>query len=238
MKLNEIIYNNIGQYFTIKYANLADTENIIGSLPDGFKVGLDYQKDNTIILLYDDEEEEYIIGYLELKHIDLDSYKVLDARITRNYQGQELGYKLYKYIIQELNFTLISDVMQSQGAIKLWAKLWKTSGIHVYGMREYYSTQKHLGKKTKFFEVEPNDFNELEGKYDVYSRQFMDETDYRLEANFISYSEMIKNMINNKEITKKEGNKLIQKYKNNMEIQNNEKYDTAWNTYLVASNEK
>jgi hypothetical protein len=47
--------------------------------------------------------------------------------------GQGLGLAVYIILIRELNFILISDSSQSKGGQQIWSRLFKTSGITVYG---------------------------------------------------------------------------------------------------------
>ncbi len=234
MKLNEIVSAKLDRYYEMdNYSDLNNPDYIVGALHNGLSIGIFSQSDKTIILLYDIDDKN-IIGHLDLRpegSKGSDSYKILSTGIANDYQGQELGYQLYIFVIKELNFNLISDGLQSQGAIKLWTKLWKTSGIHVYGMRELNSGD------TEYFEVTPNDFNELEGKYDIYPTRPNENKPYLDEKDFLMYIKMIQNMITNNEITKKEGKELIKKYSTELHQQTDEYYLNSWYTYLVATKE-
>ena len=55
------------------------------------------------------------------------------SAVRKSAQGSGIGYKVYQILIREVGITLVSDKLQSQGARMLWAKLFRTSGITVYG---------------------------------------------------------------------------------------------------------
>ena len=55
------------------------------------------------------------------------------SAVRKTAQGSGIGYKVYQILIREAGITLMSDKSQSQGARMLWAKLFRTPGITVYG---------------------------------------------------------------------------------------------------------
>jgi GNAT superfamily N-acetyltransferase len=59
---------------------------------------------------------------------------VIDAMyVLPQYVGQGLGYALYKKLILQDGYTLMTSSTQSEGALRLWQRLAKTPGIFVYG---------------------------------------------------------------------------------------------------------
>ena len=61
-----------------------------------------------------------------------DGWHVDMATVDRKYQGSGLGFKLYKFLLRNMeDFKLMAGRSQSAGATKLWNKLAKTHDIRI-----------------------------------------------------------------------------------------------------------
>jgi hypothetical protein len=76
-------------------------------------------------------------------------YSVEYAAISPKYQGQNIGYELYRGLIVLVGLPFITTGSQSKGARKLWLKLAQDPQIKAYG----FSTDK-VGEK--IFDLQPN----------------------------------------------------------------------------------
>ncbi len=244
MKINEIqrfdtIKDNIPSF------NWADTENLVqsrayekikhvGNLDNGMKIMLrsSDRHGKTIYLLNNESPIERIgVFSLALHH---HGYSI-GSTIATNYQGQNLGYQVYKFLIKNLGYTLVSGETQSFGSSYVWTKLWETPGIFVYGAIE------NPEGPNEYFEVEPDEINPrlLSGKHDVYNdynypESFSNQT---AKLNLFKYRDLINDMIAKKEIKPKDGDKLMKKYKKNYENELNAFINSGEYTHLIAVKE-
>jgi len=112
-----------------------------------------------------DRETDRVAIYLLLHKFGNFAYSVGEIKARKTYQGRGLGIKLYRFLIKQLDITLISGKSQSLGGARLWSELYKTPGITVYGFNPSAKD-----KKDRFFHVEPDEIGNIEslaGK-DVY----------------------------------------------------------------------
>ncbi len=181
---------------------------------------------NADIIIYL-ENQNNPVGKFVLNKVK-EGYQTHYSLILPEYQGQNLGYEVYKFFIQKLGLMLISGNEQSLGAQKLWTKLWHTPGIFVCGL---YVPMK---KKREYFQVEPNDFGELEGKYDIYNiahhMGYFDDLQM--------YKRLLDKQIDKKEITSEERREKIKQYRAELKRKDND-YDDRMisDIYLIASSE-
>ena len=94
---------------------------------------LKYANGETIITAWD---KDLIVLELSLEPIvcfKIRAYSVEYANVHIDYQGKGLGLALYKALLNNLDFTLVSIDSHSVGARKLWVKLNQDQNINVYG---------------------------------------------------------------------------------------------------------
>jgi hypothetical protein len=60
-------------------------------------------------------------------------WEVNIASVRSTQAGKGYGFAIYKILIRELDYVLVSDTTQSIGGAKIWYKLYQTPGITVYG---------------------------------------------------------------------------------------------------------
>ena len=120
-------------------------------------------KDITVYLI-DTKNDNRVAVMLDLINYKRHSYETYEVKTRSTYQGKGLGYKLYTALIKDFDLMLVSSEIQSLGGAKLWAKLFKTRGISVYG----YNPK---SKKDKFFDVDIDNSGKVETLYgkDLYS---------------------------------------------------------------------
>ncbi len=202
----------------------------LGKLKNGMKlICLDGSGDfEKYIYLLGTQKKPQPIGEFILRKW-YDHGHSITSMLSTKYQGQNLGYQVYKFLILNSKIRLVAGITnQSAGSASVWVKLWKTPGIFVCGMRQ------HKNNKKEYFEVEPDDFNPkfLTGKYDVYND--ISDSDYNMYEDYADYEDLLNDMIDNKEITKKEAKKLIQKYTTHFDKERDEIVAT-YDTYLLAT---
>jgi len=104
-----------------------------------------------------DRETDRVAVYLLLYKFGNFAYSVEEIKARKTYQGRGLGIKLYRFLIKQLDITLISGKQQSPGGARLWSELYKTPGITVYGFNPSAKD-----KKDRFFHVEPDESGNIE----------------------------------------------------------------------------
>ncbi len=219
--LNEIFITkgDAGKGYIIPNEKINTKFPIVGKLQNEISIGLDDRDPYNINIVLYYKTKSIGIAVLEK---DKNQYQIKLIKINPKYQGQNLGYELYKFLILKLNYTIKSDDIQTKISSHIWSKLWKTSGILVYG-----------NMHNKYFQVELNDLGQLEGKHDIYGmsnaarNQIYDSLD--------TYYSLIDDMCKQKEITKKERNELKNNYYDASidEIAKNGEVDC--NAYLIAT---
>ncbi len=251
MKLNEIYRFNLDKE-DIPSADWKETKatiqsrqdeqlSYIGTLNNGMKLVL--MKNHTynmeLIYLLNNKPPIKIIGKFGLSSsiASKDNGYSIDSTLATEYQGQGLGYQVYKFIIKNLGYILIGGTTQSLGASYIWTQLWKTPGIHVYG------AIKNPEGPNKYFEVEPDEINSrlLSGNYDIYDdynyQNPLNDQHRNFEINFSKYQNLVKDMIIKKEITQRKGTELIKKYKKEYNKEKEAHKIAGRDTYLIAMRE-
>ena len=186
---------------------------IVGKLKNGMRVGITPGHNGITVVLYGKQKKAIPIGTITLfKHGKgyISSY----SKITSKYQGQGIGLELYRFIIKKLGILLISDMQQTVGSQKVWVKLAQTPGIYVYGRRTA------PGRKTQFFQVEPDSFGQLSGELEVYDQWENDHDEERLNQDLKEYWASIDELISAGKISPTKGKQMYDKerVKTNKEV--------------------
>jgi hypothetical protein len=84
----------------------------------------------TIVYLVSDVTNE-ALAVIRLSISDFNSYQVDGVKIIPEFQGKNIGQALYKFIIVDLGYPLMSGETQSPGSAKLWTKLAMDNEIQV-----------------------------------------------------------------------------------------------------------
>ncbi len=203
---------------------------------------IDFNNDKAIHINLYDQKNDIVFGELVLilmGFFKYKSYKVAEINLAPQYQGKGLGFKLYKFLIQKLNYTMVSDSTQSSGGESIWLKLWKTPGIHVYGMYQGQHSFLRGHPKTEFFQVEPDEDGILTGdKYGVYYDGITaDEIEEKFESDYLDYIIQIKDMIKYEKMSEEEGHEKMAAYEEQMMDEINA-FELNKTVILVATNEK
>ena len=183
----------------------AERPKIVGKLKNGMKVGIISEVDNEMtVVLYGKQKKSLPIGTITLFKYGkgyISSY----SKITSKYQGRSLGLELYKFIIKKLGILLISDMSQTPGSQKVWVKLAQTPGIYVYGRRT------SPGRKTQFFQVEPDALNQLSGELEVYDQWKTVHGEQQVEKDLEAYSKSIDDMVEKGELSLAQATQMYEK---------------------------
>lgn len=124
------------------------------------------------VFLVDTSNKDRVAARMSLKKYKKHGYQVIETKVRPAYQGQGLALKTYKSLIKDFDIILVSGPVQSLGGANLWASLYKTSGITVYGHNP-------RDKQNEFFDVDID----ASGKLDTLSgrdlyRPFIKTRDY------------------------------------------------------------
>lgn len=88
-----------------------------------------------------EKKKAQIIAVLTLDHLSPDEMespiwkylvRVMNAGVTRKYQGQKIGQALYVGAVTFAGYNLISRGLQSKGSQKLWFEMYQNPAINVY----------------------------------------------------------------------------------------------------------
>ena len=94
---------------------------------------LKYANGETIITAWDGDSIVLELSLEPSVCFKIRTYSIEQANVHTSYQGKNLGLSLYKALIANLDFTLLSNDSHSPGARKLWVRLWQDTNINVYG---------------------------------------------------------------------------------------------------------
>ena len=184
------------------------------------------------IMLYTPEKHEPIAAitlYREGK-----TWITQYSRVLTEYQGMSLGYRLYKFCIEKLGYTLQSDKTQTPGSAKAWAKLFKTRGINVYSYR--------LGKKNNRFQnVEIGPDGHLHGAHDeVYSEPDRhDNSDgMDIEDDIWAYEAMLNTEVGAGRMSEEDAIKLMRKANKSYRQERDDYNKAGYGTTLIATSKK
>ncbi len=228
MLLNEIELNNLSknvnihqfsyaeEYFdSLEYLDTIEPNIALYSFPDSHGM--------LLYLIDTSKKNDNIIGEIGLNP-ELSFGHEPTSYIANEYQGRNLGFKTYKYIILKLNLILVSSRSQSKGSSYLWTKLWHDPKILVCGLRV-------INNEKEYFQVEPDEFDPqlLTGKYKIYK-----DLPYDFVKDSQDYQTLINDMYTHNEITEKEYEKLIYKYSILTSQEQEENSSAASYTYLIA----
>lgn len=92
-----------------------------------------YASGETIITAWDGDSIVLELSIEPVVCFKIRTYSVEYANVHPDYQGRNLGLALYKALISNLDFSLLSNDSHSAGARKLWVKLNQDPLINVYG---------------------------------------------------------------------------------------------------------
>jgi len=84
-------------------------------------------------------------------------------------QGMGLAPEVYRFLVRDWKYILVSDDYQSAGGQSIWRRLAAYPDIDLFAYR------KPEGKKPQYSSVDVNDLNDLEGVFDVYPDPHADE---------------------------------------------------------------
>lgn len=114
-------------------------------------------------IVIDSSNKNQVAAVVDLSKYSRYGYQVEETKVRPAYQGQALGLKTYKALVKDFDITLVSGGVQSLGGAKLWAALYKSPGITVFG----YNPR---NRENKFFHVEIDDSGKVDSLYgrDVY----------------------------------------------------------------------
>ena len=110
--------------------------------------------------MYGDMETRYrIAARVELSK-ERGAWNVYLLSVDSRYKGNNLAIKIYKFLMNKMDITLMAGTSQSAGGRYVWNKLSKTPGVVVYAKKSPYS---------KVFDFPKAGNRELVGKvFDLY----------------------------------------------------------------------
>ena len=110
--------------------------------------------------MYGDMETRYrIAARVELSK-ERGAWNVYLLSVDSRYKGNNLAIKIYKFLMNKMDITLMAGTSQSAGGRYVWNKLSKTPGVVVYAKKSPYS---------KVFDFPKTGNRELVGKvFDLY----------------------------------------------------------------------
>ena len=103
-----------------------------------------------------------IKGVFELNAKGNNVYETNYSRLHHSVQGKGLGYRMYLFMLQELEWVLLSGDSLSPGAVKLWTRLIAHPNTLAWVEND--------GKKTEVF-INPD--GEIDGIVNPYSKEYM-----------------------------------------------------------------
>lgn len=103
-----------------------------------------------IVSVWDGEKPVSNLFITPREYQGIKAYAVEYMAISPEYQGQNIGYELYRGLIVLTGIPLITTGSQSRGARKLWLKLAQDPQIKAYG----FTTDKFKDKM--IFDLQPN----------------------------------------------------------------------------------
>lgn len=128
-------------------------------------------KDEPSFFVLADNSLRKIVAILDLgkRYLTSDKFnfapyslkKIYQTGVTPEYQGQKIGWALYKGLIVYSGINLIADE-QSLGARKMWAALSQDPAVSVWALARTRSLNNPVD--IKFYPTEPNNIPELVGK--------------------------------------------------------------------------
>jgi len=226
--INEIQSSEIGRGQTS--AELDDPNadvTIAGTLKNGMKVGVEYTGGDLEVSLYGLQKKPVVIGRISMRK-EGGTYVSAYSRLSRKYQGQGLGIQLYQFVIKEMGILLKSDLTQSKGSQSVWRKLASTPGINVYGFRAV------PGKKREYFTVEPDELNQLNGHFQVYDNDEVED----ISNDLSEYELDIKHQEREGEISTTEAWKRINSERAKAKKETTEFEQAGIYTWLLATSKK
>jgi hypothetical protein len=118
-----------GNIIEKRYEECLDSWELID---DDGEYELYYKKeiDTYRVFVIDDEIKGYMAAQKYQK-----GYKVLTSRVFQEYQGQGIGYKMYKLLLKNIN-CLISDNELTDGSAAIWNKLCKNYNVYENGIKK------------------------------------------------------------------------------------------------------
>lgn len=101
----------------------------------GYEIRYYRQSDGDIDLsVWDGPKGVAKLSISPVRYEDIKAYKVWSVALHTAYQGQQLGYELYKGLVTLMGINLVSVGSHSIGARKLWMRLSRDPKISAYGL--------------------------------------------------------------------------------------------------------
>jgi len=112
---------------------------------DGLTVGVrrQFPAEQEIVLFDKNDSPVAVTGFKQ--EGTMTSVTIILVKVLSEYQGRGLGVKMYKFILQNLNQTIVSDETQSKGGQLLWKQLNDDPEVKVYGWKPSWGLGPHQG---------------------------------------------------------------------------------------------
>ena len=128
-----------GSLGTITKEVLDDDYRMIGKLSGGYTIYRERGTDNYMVTYpHTHKSKVYLVSELQLSKIG--SYHQVDyVSVSRLFSGQNIAFRLYRFLMMKRKMRMMGGTSQSPGARKLWAKLARSRVLSVYAK---YSTKR------------------------------------------------------------------------------------------------
>lgn len=135
MKIDEIYYGHIDKDEAVLAVKKNSSWKSIPIYIDDYSVYKSMDGDELSLVVWDATNRKAVMQLLlkPKKWQGINAYAVQSAYVAMAYQGQGIGFALYKGLIDLYDITLLSLGEHSIGARKLWMYLAKDPKIHAYG---------------------------------------------------------------------------------------------------------
>lgn len=145
--INEIERNYIRKNDVDSPSSKSNYPKILPMTVNGYQVRYNKSYDEIEIGLWDGSRGVARMTMQPAMYNGIKAYSIGLIGLNPEYQGQRIGYELYKGLVTLMGVNLLSVGSHSPGARKLWARLSKDPAISAYGI--------DVGK-TLVFKVKPN----------------------------------------------------------------------------------
>lgn len=130
METNSI--GKAGNLGTITKEHLDEDYRMVGKLSGGYSIYRERGTDNYMVT-YPHKHQKKVYEVAELQLSKIGSYHQVDyVSVSRLFKGQNIAFRLYRFLMMKRKMRMMGGTSQSPGARKLWAKLARSRVLSVY----------------------------------------------------------------------------------------------------------
>lgn len=130
METNSI--GKAGNLGTMTKEDLIEDYRMVGKLSGGYSIYREKGYDNYMVT-YPHKHQKKVHFVAELQLSKIGSYHQVDyVSVSRLFKGQNIAFRLYRFLMMKRKMRMMGGTSQSPGARKLWAKLARSRVLSVY----------------------------------------------------------------------------------------------------------